>query len=227
MFFNSYALSVLLGMVALLVLIWYQVKNPRPFNVVLRRAFAVIYFSALFGACFLPWPKHDGLPLAFKDILERADFMPIIPVIDDGIETWHKLQFGYDPALLDYLSDILPYFISLMPMAFILRREIIELHSAWIWLMTIGISFFIEALQLLLDQLSGVYYKHVSINHFLLASLGAGLLLLVMSGIRAIYLKQKGYSLIRNPKRELERLRERVKGGERRGKLITKDTHWR
>lgn len=226
MFFQSYAPAVLLGMIAVIALIWRSVFRPSPPTVVVRRALFVIYAAVLFGFSFLPWPTASEVPLRWAEIFQRADLVPLIPSIDRGIDAAQEFQLGYRASMMNYIYDLFLYFVLLMPLAYFLRRESRSLHSLFVWLMTFFVAVGIELLQLVLNELSGVYYQHVSTDQVILQTLGAGFLLLVMSVIRAIYLKRKGYSLIRNPEREFERLRDRAKLGERRGELITKDTHW-
>lgn len=226
MFFQSYAPAVLLGMIAVIALIWRSVFRPSPPTVVLRRALFCIYAAVLFGFSFLPWPAPSDIPLRWAEIFQRADLVPLIPSIDHGIDVAQEFQLGYQAPMINYVSELFLYFVLLMPFAYFLRREFRSLHSLLIWLMTFLVALGIELLQLVLNELSGVYYQHVSTDQVILQTLGAGFLLLVMSVVRAVYLKRKGYSLIRNPEREFERLRERARLGERRGNLITKDTHW-
>lgn len=226
MFFQSNAPAVLLGMIAVIALIWRSVFRPSPPTVVLRRALFAVYAAVLFGFSFLPWPARSELPLRWAEIFQQADFVPLIPSIDRAIDAVTEFQRGFHAPMMNYLSDLFLYFVLLMPLAYFLRRELRSLHSLLIWLMSFLVALGIELMQLVLNELSGVYYRHISTDQVILQTLGAGFLLLVMSLIRAFYLKQKGYSLIRNPEREFERLRERARLGERRGALITKDTHW-
>lgn len=226
MFFQSNAPAVLLGMIAVIALIWRSVFRPSPPTVVLRRALFVIYAAVLFGFSFLPWPAGTEVPLRWAEIFQRADLGPLIPSIDRGIEAALEFERGFRAPMKNFVNDLFLYFVLLMPLAYFLRRELRSLNSLWIWLMSFMSALGIELMQLVLNELSGVYYKHVSTDQVILQTLGAGFILLVMSLVRAAYLKRKGYSLIRNPEREFERLRERARLGERRGNLITKDTHW-
>lgn len=226
MFFQSNAPAVLLGMIAIIALIWRSVFRPSSPAIILRRALFIIYAAALIGFSFFPWPAASELPLRWADIFQKTDLVPLIPTIDRGIDVAFAFERGFRASLMDYVWELLLYFSLMMPLAYFLRRELRSLNSLLIWLMSFLVALGIELLQLVLNELSGVYYQHVSTDQVILQTLGAGFILLLMSVVRAIYLKRKGYSLTRNPEREFERLRERARLGERRGQLITKDTHW-